>query len=261
MAATSVKLDREMFGGSGLFPSRPVPRLQSPYVDDRLFQRRTIRRPCADRATSRRDRVPMARRPDRTTLQKQVARVSYTSSRTAFRPSNMQSAVATADRCANDRRGRCATATRLLLRPAPRALLRPAGGCTRRTGERRHLLASERTRQGEAHSGTSADEAFAELHYDFARGDVVGVSQTFTTSFPSNACIASRCRSASTTPGTRSGTSWKRMACVIGPRARSSRPIQLGRKHLPGTADRMISRPRFAPGHCCDRLGHLRHRA
>ncbi len=38
MAATSAKLDRELFGETlQLWPQRPIPRLQSPYVDDRLF--------------------------------------------------------------------------------------------------------------------------------------------------------------------------------------------------------------------------------
>src|SRR5215213_72209 len=41
MAATSAKLDREMFGGTALLPERPLPRTQSPYVDDRLFARVT----------------------------------------------------------------------------------------------------------------------------------------------------------------------------------------------------------------------------
>ena len=39
MAATSAKLDRELFGEARrLLPQRPLPRLQSPYVDDRLFE-------------------------------------------------------------------------------------------------------------------------------------------------------------------------------------------------------------------------------
>ena len=38
MAATSAKLDRELFGDTmRLWPQRPIPRLQSPYIDDRLF--------------------------------------------------------------------------------------------------------------------------------------------------------------------------------------------------------------------------------
>ena len=38
MAATSAKLDRELFGETmQLWPQRPIPRLQSPYMDDRLF--------------------------------------------------------------------------------------------------------------------------------------------------------------------------------------------------------------------------------
>ncbi len=39
MAATSAKLDRELFGESlRLLPQRPIPRLRSPYVDDRLYE-------------------------------------------------------------------------------------------------------------------------------------------------------------------------------------------------------------------------------
>lgn len=38
MAATSAKLDRELFSETlTLWPQRPIPRLQSPYLDDRLF--------------------------------------------------------------------------------------------------------------------------------------------------------------------------------------------------------------------------------
>jgi ABC-type glycerol-3-phosphate transport system permease component len=38
MIATSAKLDRELFSDTmRLWPERPIPRLQSPYVDDRLF--------------------------------------------------------------------------------------------------------------------------------------------------------------------------------------------------------------------------------
>ena len=38
MASTSAKLDRELFDGNNRFlPERPIPRLQSPYLDDRLF--------------------------------------------------------------------------------------------------------------------------------------------------------------------------------------------------------------------------------
>ena len=39
MAATSAKLDRELFSESlTVWPERPIPRLQSPYLDDRLFE-------------------------------------------------------------------------------------------------------------------------------------------------------------------------------------------------------------------------------
>ena len=38
MAATSAKLDREMFADTlRLWPQRPIPRLHSPYLDDRFF--------------------------------------------------------------------------------------------------------------------------------------------------------------------------------------------------------------------------------
>ena len=36
MAAVSAKLDREMFGDVRMLPERPIPRVQSPYVDDQL---------------------------------------------------------------------------------------------------------------------------------------------------------------------------------------------------------------------------------
>ena len=40
MAATSAKLDRELFSESlTIWPERPIPRLQSPYLDDRLFEK------------------------------------------------------------------------------------------------------------------------------------------------------------------------------------------------------------------------------
>ncbi len=37
MASTSAKLDREMFEGHGLLAQRPVPRVQSPYIDERHY--------------------------------------------------------------------------------------------------------------------------------------------------------------------------------------------------------------------------------
>ncbi|MGZ5024658.1 MAG: hypothetical protein ACXWBS_07315, partial [Chthoniobacterales bacterium] len=81
MAATTAKLDRELFAGNRLFPERPIPRAHSPYVDDRFFT--DVSGPRTTEAlTIIEQRLASANYPwpadlDRAVLQKEVARGIY----------------------------------------------------------------------------------------------------------------------------------------------------------------------------------------
>lgn len=195
MAATSAKLDRELFDGSNrLFPDRPIPRSQSPYVDDRHF--------ASVGGLRLKEVLPFIEAHiasmsfswpadlDCAVLQKQVARGAYQRLKSIFpadilnSPGDLQRGIASAvdtqmvgELVTELRRVFCVGQLRvrsydlqedLLVKPQEVASSWQVGG-----------NASAKLLQA-----NSAEEQFAELHYDFLRGDTVSLSQTFTTSFP-----------------------------------------------------------------------------
>ncbi len=193
MAATTAKLDRELFAANRLLPERPIPRTQSPYVDDRLFA--DVSGPRLQEATAAiKRRIANNAWPadvDRTTMQEQVARALYQKLRNRlpaeiWKTPNEQfsAAITTAldpkmvDETAQQLRRVFCFGSLLarsydlqedkLVDPANAAAAWQIGGDA----------ASELIQ-----SGTAA-EPFAELKYDFSRGDKIVLSQTFTTSFP-----------------------------------------------------------------------------
>ncbi len=196
MAATSAKLDREMFSGNNaLFPERPIPRLRSPYVDDRYFAK--IAGPRMKEA------LPMIEQHlatmayqwpadlDRGALQKETARGIYASllntlpSESWAQPDEeMRDAITRAidpklldETIAQLRRVFClgqllARSYDLqedrLIAPADAATAWQIGG----------------TAQAQLTQAGTSQEPFAELKYDFSRGDSVLLTQTFHTTFP-----------------------------------------------------------------------------
>ena len=196
MAATSAKLDREMFGGSNsLLPERPIPRLESPYIDDRLFAGVAGPRlpeilPLIEQHLAVVD-YPWPNELDRGALVKQVARgifqkltgrlpaEMWNGPLTQLQPIIASSIDATmiAELVAQLRRVFCVGSLRarsydlqedVLVAPSDVAAAWRLGGTARA-----HLV----------QAGT-AEEPFAELEYDFSRGQTVAFTQTFKTSFP-----------------------------------------------------------------------------
>ena len=194
MAAVSAKLDREMFGENRLLPERPIPRLQSPYVDDRLYA--GVSGPRLDEALTIIEQhlqtldVAWPADLDRETLMKHTARGVYKRLLTmmpnetwdvpleqlgaavaaAVQPPLVAEIVRDLRRvfCVGQLRARSTDLQEDLL-VAPDNV----ANAWRVEGARAKLL----------QTGT-ADEPFAELKYNFSSGDAVRLTQTFTTTFP-----------------------------------------------------------------------------
>lgn len=196
MAATSAKLDREMFGGSNaLLPERPIPRLQSPYLDDRLFAHLSGSRadellPVIERDLAAAD-YAWPNDLNRAALIKQVARGLYQTLANRLPAevwngpvAELEPAIARsidsatiAELIAQLRRVFCVGQLRVRSYDLQEDVLIPAanvaGGWQVGGDAQAQLI-----------QASAADEAFAELHYDFSRGDNVLLSQTFQSSFP-----------------------------------------------------------------------------
>jgi multiple sugar transport system permease protein len=196
MIATSAKLDRELFSDTmRLWPERPIPRLQSPYIDDRLFDEMggprleetlaIIEKDLAARNYSWPNDV------DRKLLLQQTARGVYAKLLTVVPApvwklpaekleakirSEISSPLIT-DIVGQLRRAFCIGAFRAVSYEQEEDLLVPADHAT--TGWK--LGGGETARLIPA---GSPGEPFAELHYDFRTGDTVALSQTFRTTFP-----------------------------------------------------------------------------
>lgn len=196
MVSTSAKLDRELFRERpGVLPQSPRPRLQSPYIDDRLFA--YVSGPHMDRVlpiieaqlTSADYNWPAD--VDRNIAIKETARGIYARLLTTIPRQHWD--------LSNEELGREIAS---FISPASVAdvlnQLRRAF-CVGQLRVRSYdlqedqLVASENaasawqingTANAELKQGGSPAESFAELHYDFARGGVVRLSQTFETSFP-----------------------------------------------------------------------------
>ncbi len=195
MAATTAKLDRELFAGNRLLPERPIPRQHSPYVDDRLFA--DVNGPRMEEALVVIEQQLAAADytwpadVDRALLQRQTARGIYQklanilpAERWKLPNEQFSAAIVSAvnpelirETSTQLRRVFCLGS--LLARSydlEEDKLVDPAKAAAawKITGDARAELVQ---------SGTS-DEPFAELHYDFSHGNLVALSQTFTTSFP-----------------------------------------------------------------------------
>ena len=194
MAAVSAKLDREMFGEARMLPERPIPRLQSPYVDDRIYvgvsgPRSEETLPIIEQHLRRLD-IAWPADLDRETLITHTARGVYkrllttVPNETWDAPLEQLRASITgavqpplASEIARDLR-RVFSVGQLRARSLDLQedlLVAPdnVANAWRVEGARAELL----------QAGT-AEEPFAELKYDFSSGDAVRLTQTFTTSFP-----------------------------------------------------------------------------
>ena len=196
MAGTSAKLDREMFAtNNSIIPQQPIARIQSPYIDDRLFGELTGPRveetlPIIEQHLGSLD-FAWPGDVDRTALIKHTARGLFqklTNSmpadtwnlpREEFRTAvtSRIDPAATAEIVSQLRRVFCVGQLRaraedlredVLVRPDNAAAAWQIGG----TGQAALVP-----------SGTP-EEPYAELNYDFTRGDTITLSQTFTTTFP-----------------------------------------------------------------------------
>ncbi len=196
MGATSAKLDRELFGEAmSLWPQRPIPRLQSPYIDDRLFD--NLRGPHLAEAVAMIEKdlassdYAWPNDVDRQVLLRQTARGIYARLLTVLPgefwelPAEQLHAKITpeispaliAEVVLQLRRVFCLGAFRVqsyeqeedLLVPAERA----AAAWQVNGGAEANL----------AQSGTP-NEPYAALHYDFSKDGTITLSQTFRTSFP-----------------------------------------------------------------------------
>ncbi|CAA9261391.1 MAG: ABC transporter, permease protein 2 (cluster 1, maltose/g3p/polyamine/iron) [uncultured Chthoniobacterales bacterium] len=194
MASVSAKLDREMFGQNRMLPERPIPRVQSPYVDDRLYD--GVTGPRMD------DALPIIEQHlqsiqiawptdvDRAALVRHTARGIYKrllnvlpasvwqqtgEQLTAAVRENMRPALV-AEIVQELRRVFCVGQLRARSLDLQEDVLVPANS----------VANTWLVEAGAAHlvQGGTAEEPFGELIYDFTRGDVVRLTQTFTTSFP-----------------------------------------------------------------------------
>ncbi len=196
MAATSTKLDRELFGETlRLLPERPIPRLQSPYVDDRLFE--DLQGPRLREAISlieqelARADYPWPNDLDRAVLQEQTARGIY---------ARLLSVVPGSAWALPNEKLRAELKARI--NPA---LIESVAGSLRRSVQLGALRVQSYDQDEDllvpaAQAATawkiegnadaqlvpagSPNEPCSELHYDFTRGDTIRWSQTFRSTFP-----------------------------------------------------------------------------
>ena len=196
MTATSAKLDRELFGERlRLLPQRPIPRLHSPYVDDRLFD--DLHGPRLEEALKMIEQDLAAQEHEwpndleRSALLSQTARGIYakllsilpagtwklpgdqlrTNIVAQIDPAMIHEVVAQLRRvvCLGSLRAQSYEQQEDLLVPAERAATAwQLGG----TGHAQLIQAG------------TPNEPYAELKYDFSKGDTITLSQTFHTTFP-----------------------------------------------------------------------------
>ncbi|MEY2439446.1 MAG: multiple sugar transport system permease protein [Verrucomicrobiota bacterium] len=196
MLSTSAKLERELFGGRPrVLPQSPRPHMQSPYIDDRLFA--DARGPHMDEAlTVIKEQLDSSgyawpEDVDRDIAKREAARAVYAGLLTTIPNDHWNKPI---DQLRQElspiissqlihnvtmglRRAFCLGQLRIrsydlqeqqLIAPESSAtswvIGGPAGAKLIQTG--------------------SGNEPYAELHYDFSQGDVVTLSQVFTTSFP-----------------------------------------------------------------------------
>ncbi len=196
MAATSAKLDRELFSESlTLWPERPIPRLQSPYLDDRLFD--DVRGPHLEEAVGLIEKELAAVNypwPDdlpREELRHQTARGIYArllnilpgedwelpSDQLHARITPLISTQLISEVVGQLRRVFCLGALRAQSYDQEEDLLVPATAAA-------NLWQLGGTARAQLFQAGSPNEPRAELNYDFSKGDTIRLSQTFHTTFP-----------------------------------------------------------------------------
>jgi len=196
MAATSAKLDRELFSESlTVWPERPIPRLQSPYLDDRLFE--NLRGPRLEEAVGLIEKAlgavdyPWPADLPRNELLHQTARGTYarllnilpgedwelSQDELRARVGPHISTPLISEVVGQLRRVLCLGAFRAQSYDQEENLLVPATAAATAwqvDGPARAQLLQNDT----------PNEPKAELRYDFSRGDTIRLSQTFHTTFP-----------------------------------------------------------------------------
>ena len=184
MASTSIKLEREIFGrGNNDAPQMPRPPVRSPYLDEREFA--DVNGPRADEAIKLIARRLPAESRDA------IARAVYSKLLTMLPSETWQQSgtelAATIERAVTDEL--IATTAAQLRRAFCIAQLRARSFDARED----QLVARDNAAKAWNVGGAAGanlvpvvanEDAFAEVHYDFARGDTVTLSQTFTTTFP-----------------------------------------------------------------------------
>ena len=196
MAATSAKLDRELFGEAmSLWPQRPIPRLQSPYIDDRLFD--NLKGPHLAEAVAMIEKdlassdYSWPNDVDRPDLLRQTARGIYARLLTVLpgefwelpagelhtKITPQISPELIAEVIAQLRRVFCLGALRAQSYEQEEDLLIPAD----QAATAWQVSGGAKARLTQA---GSPNEPYAALHYDFSKGDTITLSQTFRTSFP-----------------------------------------------------------------------------
>jgi multiple sugar transport system permease protein len=194
MATTSVKEDREMFVKQmHLWPQRPIPQVQSPYIDTRYYEGLTGKHlndllPVLETHLQKMD-YAWPTDVDRSTAIKQVARGAFQNLQ-----NTMPVTIWDSDSLVAEATNRLdAAMVGDVLRQIRRALL--IGQLRARSYDLQEdqLVAADKVSTGWLVGGTAEaklvqvddkNEPHAELHYDFTRGNQVTLSQTFHTSFP-----------------------------------------------------------------------------
>ncbi len=196
MAATSAKLDRELFGDTmKLWPQRPIPRLQSPYTDDRLFD--DLQGPHLEEAVALIEQdlaasnYPWPNDVDGEILRHQVARGIYVKLLNVLPgefwklpPAQLHAKITPqispeliAEVVAQLRRVFCLGAFRAQSYEQQEDVLVP-GDRAAAAWQVGGSAPAQLTQAG------TPNEPYAALHYDFSKGDILTLTQTFRTSFP-----------------------------------------------------------------------------
>lgn len=201
MAATSCKLDREMFGQKiHLWPQRPIPQTQSPYIDTRNF---------ADIEGKRqKELLPV--------IEEQLRAMNYSWPGDVDRDTAIRETARGVFKKLSQTipqelwdNGLVSVLQGEIQKRVDTAMVKDAVGQIRRhlsIGQLRarsyglkgpiaedQLVRPDQVAQTWQISGTAAAkleqvteerESYADLHYDFSKGDTIRLSQTFQTSFP-----------------------------------------------------------------------------
>ena len=266
MATTSAKLDRELFGETmRLLPQRPIPRLHSPYVDDRLYEDLSGPRMKEALALIEQDLTLVdylwPDGVDRVSLIQQTARGIYSKLlrilpgeswtapveelRAKIRPQISPALIG--EVVAQLRRTVCLGSLRAQSYEQEEDLLVPA----ERAATTWQLGGNARAQLIPA--GTP-NEPCAELEYDFSKGDTITLTQSFKTTFPLS-------RLHRLLLSIRYDDTWHGLRLVVVKDGRRMRRPAVCRSRImngwsiPGrNTDRMIARPRSRHGPCSSRM-------